>query len=232
MSFFLRTGSFYHVTYSRWKTNPDRIYLFILFGNPVLNKVHALNVGARQLTTLDRARIVHTIARLSKVPTASKYTGQVLYRILLTYLKPQVSKCYRTYFHTSITRASLINYGLNKKEDFSPEDFKVYNPQLLNEARADLLVRLINIYTMRGFDVQDLQVSLASVQAKIPSGQPALVTTTFTSTTPPITPTTNVEETPVTEEGNIEGSKGETSEQVEPENNEPIEPGTNESGNK
>jgi len=168
MAFFFKIGAIYHVSYSRWKTNPDHIYIFILFGTPVIDKVHALNLGARQLTTLDKAKIVHTIARLSKVPTASKYSGQVLYRIMLTYLRPQVAKCYRTYFHQFVTRASIINYGLNKKEDFTAEDLKVYNPMMYQQARKDFLVRLMNMYTLRGFDVKDMQAGLAKINAKIP----------------------------------------------------------------
>lgn len=169
MAFFFRIGAIYHITYSQWKTNPDRIYIFVLFGNPVAGKIHALNLGARQLTTMDKARIVHTIVRLSKSPAASKFSGDVLYRIFLTYLKPQIAKCYRTYFHQYVTRASLINYGLNKKEDMSPEDLKVYNPQMYLEAKKDFLVRMINMYTMRGFEVTDLQNSLAKIQGRFPN---------------------------------------------------------------
>lgn len=205
MAFFLKTGSFYSISYTRWKTNPDRIYIFVLFGNPVANKVHALNLGARQLSTLDKARIVHTITRLSKIPSASKYSGQVLYRIFLTYLKPQVQKCYRTYFHTAISRATLFNYGLNRKEDFSPEDLKVYNPNMLDEARRDLLVRLINMYTLRGFDVQDLQAGLAKIGGKMPSylGQTQYAT-------PVVTPVTEDQEKQETETGTAGEAEGGT----------------------
>lgn len=194
MAFFLRTGAMYSISYARWKTNPDRIYIFVLFGNPVLDKVHALNLGARQLSTLDKARIVHTIARLSKIPTASKYSGQVLYRIFLSYLKDQVKHCYRTYFHSAITRATLFNYGLNKKEDFTDADLRVYNPNMLQEAKRDLLVRLINAYTLRGLDVENLQASLAKISPTYPTAQPTIATTQ-----PTITPVTSDEQEP--EEG-------------------------------
>jgi len=192
----------------------------VLFGSPVVDKVHALNVGARQLTTMDRAKIVHTITRLSKVPSASKYTGQVLYRILQTYLKDQIKKCYRTYFHSAISRATIINYGLNKKEDFSPEDFKVYNPSLLQEARRDLLVRLINIYTLRGLDVTDMQASLAKVGAKTPVGQPVLATPTITPTPQP-----EKETTPVTDDNTTEET-GDEDNEPQP----PTGPGTDDFG--
>lgn len=186
MSFFLRTGSFYSISYARWKTNPNRIYIFVLFGSPVTDKVHALNLGARQLSTLDKARVVHTIARLSKIPTASKYSGQMLYRIFTSYLRNQVKLCYRTYFHSSITRATLFNYGLNKKEDFTDADLRVYNPNMLQEAKRDFLVRMINMYTLRGLDVQSLQASLA----KIGPTQP------IATTQPTITPVTSETQEP------------------------------------
>jgi len=196
MAFFMRTGALYSISYARWKTNPDRIYLFILFANPVLDKVHALNLGARQLSTLDKARIVHTIVRLSKIPTASKYSGQVLYRIFTSYLRDQIKHCYRTYFHSAITRATLFNYGLNKKEDFSDADLRVYNPNMLQEAKRDLLVRMINMYTLRGIDVADLQANLAKISPTYPTSQPTMATTQ-----PTITPVTSDAQEPGGDEG-------------------------------
>ena len=56
MAVFLKTGSIYTLYYSHWKTNL-KIYAFILWGNPISPKVHALNLGAKQLTTVDRAKI-------------------------------------------------------------------------------------------------------------------------------------------------------------------------------
>ncbi len=193
MAFFFKLGGIYNISYSAWKTNPTRIYVFILFGNPVLPKVHALNLGAKQLSMYDKAKIIHTIVRLSKIPNISTYSGRLLYRIFLTYLKPQIGKCYRTYFHQYITRASLINYGINKKEDFGPNDLKVYNPNMLNEAKRDFLVRILNMYSKRGVELHDVQASLAKIQAKIPT-QPGVVTPTKPNATPQ-TPTKPSDET-------------------------------------
>jgi hypothetical protein len=90
----------------------------------------------------------------------------------------------------------LFNYGLNKKEDFTAQDLKVYNPSMLQDAKRDLLVRLINMYTLRGMDVADLQQSLAKIGAKVPTGQPPLP--------PPVTPVTSEDQTPEKETEEIE----------------------------
>ncbi len=175
MAFFFKTGALYHIKYSAWKTNPTHIYVFILFGSPVTPKIHALNIGAKQLSMLDKAKIVHTIVRLSKIPNISTYSGALLYRIFLTYLKPQVQKCYRTYFHMYVTGASLINYGLNKAEDFQSYDMRVYNPQLLEEAKRDFIIRILNMYSRRGVELKSVQNAFAKIQKQIPKPTPEAI---------------------------------------------------------
>jgi hypothetical protein len=163
MAFFFRTGAIYSMYYSHYKENL-KIIAFIMFGNPLIPKVHALNLAAKQLTSMDRAKLVHTIVRLGKVPNASIYNGRLLYRIMLTYLRPQIKKCYRTYFHMFVSSASLINYGLNKPEDFSENDLKIYNPQLYLQAKKEWLVRLMDLYSRRGVDFKAVRDQFAKVE--------------------------------------------------------------------
>lgn len=160
-------GAIYSIYYSHWKKN-IKIYAFILHGNPITPKVHALNLGAKELTSVDRAKLVHTIVQLSKANNATLISGKTLYRIFLTYLRPQVRKCYRTYFSHFILRASVINYGLNKPEDFSESDMKVYNPNLYLAAKRDFFIKILNTYTRRGVDVANVKNALAKVEAKMP----------------------------------------------------------------
>lgn len=163
MAFFFRTGAIYSVRYTHWKKNFN-IIAFILFGNPLVPKVHALNLAAKELTSVDRAKLVHTIVKLGKVNNATYYNGRVLYRIFVTYLLPQVRKCYRTYFHNYVHQASLINYGLNKPEDFTEQDLRIYNPTLYLQAKKDWLVKLMDLYSKRGVDFQAIRDQFATVQ--------------------------------------------------------------------
>lgn len=162
----LKTGAIYTLLYSRWKTN-FKIYAFVLFGNPIIPKIHALNLGARQLTTIERAKLIHVINRLSKIPNINKYTGNMLYRILLTYCRKEVRKCYRTYFHQYVIGASILNYGLRTKEEFTAEDYKTYNKMLYEYAKKDYLVTLLNMYSRRGVNLKHLQDALSKTQTQI-----------------------------------------------------------------
>lgn len=163
MAFFFRTGAIYSLYYTHYKENL-KVIAFIMFGNPLIPKVHALNLAAKQLSSMDRAKLVHTIVRLGKVPNASVYNGRMLYRIFVTYLRPQIKKCYRTYFHAFVSSASLINYGLNKPEDFNENDLKIYNPQLYLQAKKEWLVRIMDLYSRRGVDFKAVQDQFAKVQ--------------------------------------------------------------------
>lgn len=201
---YLKLGSIYTLMYSHWKTN-FKVYAFILWGNPIIPKIHALNLGAKQLTTVDRAKLVHTISRLSKVPNASVYNGRLLYRIFTTYLKPQVAKCYRTYFHSFVSGASLLNYGLNKKEDFSEQDLKIYNPYMYNQAKADYLIKLLDMYTRKGLDLKHIRDTLAHIQTA-PAQPTSPVTQVPSQVIPDQQVTTPTEPVgPTTPEGGGEG---------------------------
>ena len=64
---------------------------------------------------------------------------------------------------------------------------------MLNEAKRDFLVRILNMYSKRGVELHDVQASLAKIQAKIPT-QPGVVTPTKPNATPQ-TPTKPSDET-------------------------------------
>ena len=164
---FLKVGAVYSFFYQRWKHNM-KIYAFILWPGLGSGKVHALNLAARDLNVLDRARILNIIVKLSKAQGASRYSGAVLYRIFKTYARYSVSKCYRTYFMASITKVTLINYGLNQETDFTEAEKNFYNnKELYEQARKDFLIRMLNMATGRGATMLKLQDSLAK-----PIGKP------------------------------------------------------------
>ena len=179
MAFFLKMGSIYSFNYANWKYN-FKIIAFIFWGNPISPKVHALNLSAIELTSIDRARLVHVIARLAKVPKSSIYSGLLLYRIFLTYCRPQVMKCYRTYHHTGITSVALVNYGINKPEDFTANNMRLFDPARYAAAKKDFLVRLMNIYTRRGVQLKSVQDKLAKINvtpapvSSVAPGKPAV----------------------------------------------------------
>jgi hypothetical protein len=151
-----------------------KIYAFILWPGMGSGKIHALNLAARELNVLDRARIINIIVKLSKAQGASRYSGAVLYRIFKTYARYSISKCYRTYFSASITKVTLINYGLNQEGDFSEAEKNFYNnKQLFEQARKDFLIRMLNIATGRGAKMLKLQDGLAQ-----PIGKPVAVAPT------------------------------------------------------
>lgn len=158
----LRIGGIYTLYYSQWKKN-YKVYAFILFAGP---KVHALNLGAKELTTIDRAKLVRTITRLSKIPAATKYDGKMLYRILSTYVRPQIQKCYRTYHNHNILRAALINYGLNDESEFSEMELKGMNKQIFDQAQKDLMVKMMNMYSGRGVKMAEAEDQFATIPEK------------------------------------------------------------------
>lgn len=143
----LALGSIYSLWYQQWKTN-NKVYAFILFGAG--QKVHALNLGARQLNVSDRAKIVRVIVKLTKIKQSTKYNGALLYRIFKMYLPREMNKCYRTYYRQWITRSALINYGLNSEEDFSELELKFQDKNLSAQAKNDFLVKMLNMATGRG----------------------------------------------------------------------------------
>jgi len=183
----LATGSIYSLFYTNWKTN-IKIYAFILYG--MGPKVHLLNLGARQLSVVDRAKIVRVIVKLSKIKNSTKYNGALLYRIFKQYLWREISKCYRTLHSHLITKAALINYGLNNEEDFSDLEKSFQNKQMFEQARRDIIMKLINLYTGRGVKLNTLKNKFAT-----------------TMNVPP--PKTNVGPTPTEPEEPTEDTGGE-----------------------
>lgn len=193
----LRTSAIYSLNYSAWKHN-RRIYAFIFYGGPNSNKVHALNLGARELGTIGRAKIANIIARLSKVPAAKQWDGATLYRIFKTYLPKEVSQCYRTYFRAYISQVSLINYGFNSPDSFTDLDLSQNNKQLFEAAGRDLFIKLLNSFSGRGVKKKAVEDSMAvaGIAAKTP---PAVIETVLTPVAKQIKPV------PVADNSEIKG---------------------------
>jgi hypothetical protein len=156
----LRIGAIYSLRYTNWKTNYT-IYAFVMWPGNAFTKTHLLNIGAKQLSVIDRAKIMRIIVNLSKIPNSSKYTGRVLYTIFKAYMPKEMSKCYRTFHTNLITQAALINYGLNKEEDFSELELNGQSKLLYAEAQRDFQVKAINWYSKRGVDLNKMKDSLA-----------------------------------------------------------------------
>lgn len=159
----LKIGAIYSLRYQRWQTN-YKIYAFILWPGGGATKTHLLNIGAIQLNVIDRARIVRTIVRLSRIPQATKYNGRLLYKILKRYLPNQIRKCYRTFFTNFITHAALINFGLNNPEDFSEMELGGQSKELYLQAQRDYQVKAINWHSKRGYDMKKAETSMAGAE--------------------------------------------------------------------
>lgn len=156
----MRIGSIYSINYINWKHNP-KAYAFIMYDGAG-NMTHLLNLGARELSIVDRGKLIYLIKKLSEVPGSSKYTGLTLYRIFQRYALPQIKKCYRTFLKQFIHSYSLINFGLNKQEEFKDYELQYQNKQLYDAAKSDLIVKLMNLYTHRGFNAKKIINSFAA----------------------------------------------------------------------
>lgn len=157
----LKLGAIYALRYSQWKKN-YKIYAFIMWPGGGVTKTHLLNLGAIQLSIIDRAKIVRTIVRLTNAPSASKFNGRLLYQIFKTYIPQQIKKCYRTFFIHYITHAALINYGLNKEEDFSELELSGQSKDLYAQAQRDYIVKAMNLYSRRGAQMKEVEKTLAT----------------------------------------------------------------------
>lgn len=169
----LKIGSIYSLMYTNWKTN-FKIYAFIMWPGGGVTKTHLLNLGAVQLSILDRAKMVRVIVQLSKVPNSSKYNGRLLYTIFKRYMPREMSKCYRTFHTNLIVQASLINYGLNKEEDFTDIELSGQSRELYMKAQRDFQVKAINWYSKRGYNMDAIKNKMASttdVTGKTAAGQ-------------------------------------------------------------
>lgn len=191
-----KTGSFYSLYYTQWKKN-IKIYAFILYGGPGVDKVHALNIGAVQLNIVDRAKLMRVLVQLMKIPASNKYTGAMLYRILTTYIKPVIKKCYRTYIKTYISKAALINYGLNKEEDFTELEKNFADKDLYKKATQDLIIKTLNLYSKRGVALKTVENSFAKPTIEQPIEQK--------DTTPRVTSAQIPTSKPKTNTGGLDG---------------------------
>jgi hypothetical protein len=152
-------GGIYSLEYSSWITN-FKIYGLVLYGLGA--KVHILNLSAVQLSTMQRIRLMRGIITMSKIQNdAISSNGRMLYRIFKTYYPREVSKCYRTLFNTFIVRSSLINYGLHKKEYYDNQPDSIRNNTMLLKAQRDMMMKMFNLFSRRGVEMQALQASLA-----------------------------------------------------------------------
>lgn len=156
----LRTGAIYSLSYARWVTN-KKIYAFILWPGGGYTKTHLLNISAKQLNILDRTKIIRTIVRISKIPSSNKYNGRILYKIFKTYLPNEIKKCYRTFFTYAITNIALLNYGLNKEEDFSELELANQDKILYEQAQRDFQIKAINMYSGRGYKMEETKKTIA-----------------------------------------------------------------------
>lgn len=158
----LRGGTIWTLFYTRWKKN-FKIYAFILYGGIASNKIHALNLGAQELNSADRAKIIAIIRRLGYVPGMKYVKGPNLYRLFNTFARPEIRKCYRTYFRHSVTKAALINYGILREGDLTDEEkeIKLTAAQLHRQAMNDMIVKVIS-NNKRAHTVDKLKSTLAT----------------------------------------------------------------------
>lgn len=162
----MKTGGIYSFWYTNWKTN-TRIIAFILYAGPQSTKVHALNLGARQLNIVDRIKLLRVIKKLSNVASSTNYNGRLLYKIFKTYLAKEIGKCYRTYHKVFVQRITLVNYGLNKPEEYTNMEIRMYNKFQYSTAARDLMVKAMNFMTQTGFDLNKYNSQFAKPKTPI-----------------------------------------------------------------
>jgi hypothetical protein len=155
----LKNFSIYSILYTNWKTNPVRIYPFILHSG--IDKIHCLQIGATQLSTFDRIKIINMIKQLSQVPISKNYSGAMMYGIFKKYAPHAVKSCYRVFWRQYVSRYALINYGLHKKEDFSEIELKWHDKDLFFKARKDYIVQTLNMFTRKGIEKNLMPLTFA-----------------------------------------------------------------------
>lgn len=162
---YFSVGTIYSIKYLDWKTNP-KIFGFIFYQgttrNTPGNKIHILNLAAVQLSLLDRVRLFNIIKQLTKVESARYYTGLVLYRIFKTYARHQIKKCYRTLHADRVAMASIVNYGIKRKEDIPRESFIFSNKTLYYMAQRDIMKRKMDNFLSRDVERNDIAKSYSS----------------------------------------------------------------------
>jgi len=161
-----KVGSVYSILYSNWKTNPNRIYLFILYCG--VSKIHAINIGSRSLTQRNRMMLIRIISQLSKLPMSTKWNGRQLYAIFKRYAPDAVRQCYRTYWRQYVTTSTLVNYGLNKKEEFLDIELKYVDKNLFNKAKSDVIVNTLNLFSKKGVQLSSVNQAFAKPTPTVP----------------------------------------------------------------
>ena len=177
MRYLIPTGCVAALRYTHWRHN-QKIYAFILYSGAMTDRIHALNLAALELNAAERAKLVRTIIRLSKVPAASMLTGRMLYMIFKKYHPQEVKKCYRTYLFSRVVGYSIAAPGLNKAEDVKPEKIGKPDPVLANQARADIILRALHLHSQRPSALAKVKAMFAGTPTKPAPAEPAKKTET------------------------------------------------------
>lgn len=113
----LRNFSIYRVNYAHYQQTINPI-AFILFSG-VGSKIHCIYLNAPGMDSFARMKFIGILKRLKdlKVP----WNPRMMFRILKVYAPEVLRSGYRTLRKIYVNRIALINYGLNKEEDFSKE---------------------------------------------------------------------------------------------------------------
>lgn len=113
----LKNFSIYRIYYSHYQQTLNPI-AFVLFTGPG-TKVHCIYLNAPGMDSFARMKFIGILKRLKdlKVP----WNPRMMFRILKVYAPEVLRAGYRTLWKIYVNRIALINYGLNKEEDFSKE---------------------------------------------------------------------------------------------------------------
>lgn len=140
----IKQYSIYRIYYSGWKTNIRPIVFPIWVGSA---KIHALSINAPQMSRFAQMKFVGMLKRLMSVNGANKYPGAMMYRIFRMYGPEIVRSSYRTFWKAQVNRFTLLNYGLNSKEDFANLDTQFRNADLYKEGSGQIITKIINNFT-------------------------------------------------------------------------------------
>ena len=147
----IRQSAIYNIYYTNWETNlPDNRIIFVLY-TPGVGKIHCLQLSAKQLSLVNRMKLINIIAKLSKTPQAQKWNGRVLYGIFKKYAPDAIRQCYRTLWTQYIRRYALLNYGLNDPTTFLMEEKAYQDKGLYQQVRANIINQALNMYTNKGY---------------------------------------------------------------------------------
>jgi hypothetical protein len=147
----IRAGAIYNISYINWETNiPSPRIVFVLY-SPGVGKMHCLQLSAKQLSMVERMKLINTIAKLSKVPAAQKWNGRILFNVFKRYCPMALRQCYRTLWMDKISTYSLINYGLNDPATMLEEEKAYGSKMLYMQVKNNIIKKTLDMYTLRGF---------------------------------------------------------------------------------